>query len=356
MPKWSNKMTRLLNDILNEPIELTRTLAHTLGPGRGALDKAAAIIREARHVYITGIGSSWHAGMAVQSLFDAAGHPTQLVDASELLHYVALPPDAVLIALSRSGKSVEIVGLLDKALASGTRVIGITNTPDSPLAIRADAALLLEAAFDHNVSVTMYSALTLAGGLLATASAGSIDESLARSLEAALADVREAIPGWQQQRSRTDWLSPDAPTYFLARGGSLSSCYEARLLWEEAAKAPATAMSTGGFRHGPQEILVPGLRIGLWIDSSRMTRADLTLAADLRQRGAKVMLIGQGLPAEAADLVFDLPRIPTAWQFLIDNIPAQLAAEQLAHLRGVDCDSFVICPYIIETEDGLATR
>jgi glucosamine--fructose-6-phosphate aminotransferase (isomerizing) len=168
--------------------------------------------------------------------------------------------------------------------------------------------------------------------------------------------VLEALPGWQQQLSRTDWLSPDAPTYFLARGGSLSSCYEARLLWEEAAKAPATAMSTGGFRHGPQEILVPGLRIGLWIDSSRMTRADLTLAADLRQRGVRVMLMGQDLPAEAADLVFALPRIPPAWQFLIDNIPAQLAAEQLAHLRGVDCDSFVICPYIIEHEDGLATR
>jgi glucosamine--fructose-6-phosphate aminotransferase (isomerizing) len=99
-------MTRLLNDILNEPVELTRTLTHTLGPGRGALDQAAAIIRQARHVYITGIGSSWHSGMAVQSLFDAAAHPTQLVDASELLHYVALPPDGVLIALSRSGKSV----------------------------------------------------------------------------------------------------------------------------------------------------------------------------------------------------------------------------------------------------------
>ena len=166
--------TRLLNDILDEPIQLTRSLAHTLGPGRSALDQAAAIIRQARHIYITGIGSSWHAGMAVQSLFDAAGRPTQLVDASELLHYVAFPPDAVLIALSRSGKSVEIVGLLNKASAAGARVIGVTNTPDSPLATRADVALLLEAAFDHNVSVTMYSALTLVGGLLASASVGRL--------------------------------------------------------------------------------------------------------------------------------------------------------------------------------------
>jgi hypothetical protein len=65
------------------------------------------------------------------------------------------------------------------------------------------------------------------------------------------------------------------------------------------------------------------------------------------------MLIGQNLPAGAADLVLDLPPLPAAWQFLIDIIPAQLAAEQLARLRGEDCDSFRICPYIIEAEGGL---
>ena len=39
--------TRLLNDILDEPIQLTRSLAHTLGPGRSALDQAATITRQA---------------------------------------------------------------------------------------------------------------------------------------------------------------------------------------------------------------------------------------------------------------------------------------------------------------------
>jgi hypothetical protein len=65
------------------------------------------------------------------------------------------------------------------------------------------------------------------------------------------------------------------------------------------------------------------------------------------------MLIGQDLPANAADLMLPLPEVPAAWQFLVDIMPAQLVAERFARLRGVDCDAFRICPYIIVDEGGL---
>jgi len=65
------------------------------------------------------------------------------------------------------------------------------------------------------------------------------------------------------------------------------------------------------------------------------------------------MLIGQGLKKDAADLVFQLPEIPAAWQFLIDIIPAQLVAERLARLSGVDPDTFRYCSFIVEDEYGL---
>jgi glucosamine--fructose-6-phosphate aminotransferase (isomerizing) len=51
--------------------------------------------------------------------------------------------------------------------------------------------------------------------------------------------------------------------------------------------------------------------------------------------------------------VLRLPKIPCDWQFLIDVIPAQLAAERLARMSGVDCDSFRFCSYIVEDESGL---
>jgi glucosamine--fructose-6-phosphate aminotransferase (isomerizing) len=77
------------------------------------------------------------------------------------------------------------------------------------------------------------------------------------------------------------------------------------------------------------------------------------VARDLRRLGASVMLIGQDIPEDAGDLVFRLPEVPSEWQFLIDVIPAQLAAERMARLSGVDCDSFRLCSYIVEDEWGL---
>src|SRR4051812_42849839 len=107
--KKAAPMKELLKNILSEPAELRKSLAFTLGEGRAELTKAAGIVTAAKHVFITGIGSSWHAGMAVQALFERAGFPVHLADASELLHVVAIPAGSAVIALSRSGKSVEIV-------------------------------------------------------------------------------------------------------------------------------------------------------------------------------------------------------------------------------------------------------
>jgi hypothetical protein len=77
------------------------------------------------------------------------------------------------------------------------------------------------------------------------------------------------------------------------------------------------------------------------------------VARDLRHLGASVMLIGTTLPADAADLVLQLPPWPSGWQFLMDIIPAQLAAEALARISGVDCDEFRFASYVVEGDKGL---
>ena len=127
-------------------------------------------------------------------------------------------------------------------------------------------------------------------------------------------------------------------------------------MWEEGVKSPATSMGTGSFRHGPQEIVGKDVRFGLWIDGAKMREQDLAVGRDLRKLGARVMLIGQRLPDDAGDLVFQLPEIASDWQFLIDIIPAQLVAERLARLSGVDPDTFRLCSFVVEEESGLLPK
>jgi len=346
-------MTHFLQDILRQPEELQKTIDYLSGAGRGTLQEAANVVRSAHHIYLTGIGSSWHAAMGAAALFGMNGRPIYLQDAADLLHFATFPPDSAIIAISRTGRSIEIVQLLSKARESGATVIGVTNSADGPLALEARIPLIVPVKFDHGISVNTYSTLACAAGALAAAAVQSFDDPLAAKLHRAVAQCAEALPTWQEQIEHAPWLLPRAAYYFLSRGPSLGSCYEARLLWEEGVKSPATAMGSSSFRHGPQEIVESGSRFGIWIDGQQMRSQDLAVAHDLKRMGASVMLVGQRLASDDGDLVLEIPQIPEAWQFLIDIIPAQLAAERLAEISGVDSDSFRYCSYIVEDEYGL---
>lgn len=350
-------MTKFLNDILRQPDELRRTIAHLQGAsggaGHGALDGAVAAIRGARHVYLTGIGSSWHAALNVATMFHANVQPVYLQDAAELLNYANFPADSVVIIISRSGRSIEIVQLAERARAAGATVIGITNVPDGPLAKLAHLPLVIPSPLDHAISVVTYTTLALAAGILAANVVRKFDASLAARLNTAFDAAGKAIPAWQQQLANSAWCSPGATTYFLARGSSLGSAYETRLMWEEGVKLPATAMGSASFRHGPQEMIAKGRRFGIWLDGSQQREKDLALARDLRKLGASVMLIGQNVPPHFGDLVLGLPAIRPEWQFVIDIIPAQLAADRAAALNGVDCDMFRLCSFVVEDDGGL---
>jgi glucosamine--fructose-6-phosphate aminotransferase (isomerizing) len=329
-----------------------RTVDHLMGPGRTTLEHASSLVRAAQDVFITGIGASWNAALSAGTLLSLGGRPVYMQEAGELLHFAAIPPGSVIVALSRTGRSIEIVQLLAKAKDCGASVIGITNSADSPLAKESTVAIVVPAMLDHAISVNAYSTLLIAAGALA-ASATTGFASVADPLIRAVSGAGQCLEFWQQQMDGSSWLTTGASYYFLARGASLGTCNEARLLWEEGVKMPATAMSTSGFRHGPQEIVREGMRFCLWIDQVQMREQDLSVAHDLRELGASVMLIGEKLPKDAGDLVCQLPPSPLHWQFVVDVLPIQLAAERLSRLAGVDCDSFRICSYVVEDEHGL---
>ena len=362
--------TRFLQDIIRQPAEMQRTIHYLLGTGQNALQQATALIRSARNVFITGIGASWNVALSAGTLFDLGSRPVYMQEAGELLHFTPIPRGSVIITISRTGRSIEIIQLLAKAEASGATIIGITNSADSPLARQSAVAIVIPAMLDHAISVNAYSTLLIGASALSTLATSSLPTptlatsssvtssfaSIATSLLHTIGETGKCLPVWQEQLEESNWLADGETYYFLARGGSLGTCHEARLLWEEGVKMPATAMSTSSFRHGPQEIVRHGMRFCLWIDQAQMRDQDLSVANDLRELGASVMLIGEKLPRNAGDLVCQLPTSPPHWQFVVDILPVQLAAERLSRLSGVDCDSFRICSYVVEDEHGLLRK
>jgi len=344
--------THFLQDIYRQPTELRRAIARFTGPDGAVLSQAADLVRTSPNVFLTGIGASWNAALGAGALFSRRGHSVFTVEAAELLYFTAIPRGSVVIAISRTGRSIEIVQLMAKIRESGASLIGITNCADSPLAKQAAVAIIIPAPLDYAISVNTYSTLAAAVAALATFDANDFQDSCASFL-GALNAVEKSLPKWGEQLAASSWLAPKSTCYFLARGPSLATCCEARLLWEESVKSPATAMNTSGFRHGPQEIVVSGMRFCIWIDPSIMRVQDLAVADDLKKLGASVMLIGQKLAGNSEHLTLEIPEVHPNWQFVLDVLPIQLAAERLAGLSGVDCDTFRVCSYIVEDEHGL---
>lgn len=350
-----NSPTHFLEDIIRQRTEMPRTIDQLCGPGQKPLEQAASLIRGARDVFITGIGASWNAAQCAGALFCQDVRPVFTQEAGDLLHLATIPRSSVIVAISRTGRSIEIVQLLAKADASGATVVGITNSADSPLARESTLAIVVPAKLDYAISVNAYSSLAIAAGALASSVTAGF-ASVASFLSSTVARAGQCLELWQGQLEDSAWLSVDAAYYFLARGSSLGSCHQAQLMWEEAVKMPASAMRSSGFRHGPQEIVKQGMRFCLWIDQDQMREQDLAMAHDLKELGASVMLIGEKLPDNAGDLVCQLPTSPPRWQFAVDVLPIQLAAELLARLSGVDCDSFRICSYVVEDDYGLLRK
>jgi len=134
------------------------------------LEPALKILANCKgHVVITGLGKSGLVGAKIAATFASTGTPSFFLHSADALHgdSGALTPDAVLIAISNSGKTAEVCQIANMAKSWGNPVIAITAKSDSPLASSADA--LLNIAFEKeadplNLAPTTSTTLTLALG------------------------------------------------------------------------------------------------------------------------------------------------------------------------------------------------
>lgn len=340
-------MTQLLTDIRRQPAEVRNCLARHAGTSFSAFTAASQSLPPGCHVFVVGIGASYNAGHAVAAALCRAGRLATLADASEFQHRADLFPESRVLFLSRSGRSIELVNAASRCAASKMQTVAITNDPDSPLAARCSAHICLHVDFDRAVSIVTYSTLLLAGVLLAAACRNLDLHEVTAELCRAADATETMLGGWKDATAAVDLR----PVYFLGRGPDLASAMEGMLLWQEVVKSPATAMSTGSFRHGPQEVLRVPLTVVLWASAGQEAN-DSILVRDLARLGADVTVIGM-LPGAEAARVIGLPAAPSGFEPVFNCIPVQLLAEATAVRLGVDPDTLVFSSYIVEREGGL---
>jgi glucosamine--fructose-6-phosphate aminotransferase (isomerizing) len=308
---------------------------------------AAAIARASpRWIMIAGRGTSDHAAVYAQYLFEThLGLPTGLVKPSVTTVYGARLDwrDGLVLAISQSGQSPDVVAVVEAARRSSALTVAITNEPGSPLAAAAELALRIHAGRELAVPATKtyVTELAVVGAL---ANAIRPTPALADGLAALPDALRETIA-----RTR-DWLAgPGAlaveafavadRALLVSRGFNLATALELALKLKEVCGLFAEAYSTADFMHGPLVLAraeVPTLAIRP--DGLMGADVDATLAA-VAARGGQSTVFGGGETSgrpEALSLPQSLPEALTPLLFVV---PGQLLVEAVAAERGVNPDA-----------------
>lgn len=289
-----------------------------------------------RGVTLVARGSSDNAAIFGRYLIElAAGVPVSLAAPSLHTIYDSTPrlQGHLVVAVSQSGSTPEIVTVLQRCRAAGAVTVAITNQPDSALAAAAHATVPLAAGEERAVPATktfsaQVAAFAMIGEALGDAPFADQDwDRLPGAMQHALDDRQAAVA----QAAR---LLKASSLLMVARGLLYPVALEAALKCKESALVQAEGFSVADLRHGPIAVVGQTTAVIAFAAHGPGAQDVELLAREAAQLGATVVRVGT---AAAADLTLRMP-LPEALQALPAAVRAQQLALELALARGLDPD------------------
>ncbi|MGI8958489.1 MAG: SIS domain-containing protein [Bryobacteraceae bacterium] len=349
----------LVENILAQPEAIRAVAAYQFGKGKDALLASSALLRSRRRIILSGMGGSLSACIPLGHFLASKSVMAPVIETSELLYSYAptLDENSAVILVSRSGETVEVTKLLSILEERKAAVIGVTNIPGSTLASRSTQSVCVHSPPDQLVAIQTYTATLIVLLLLGAAFCDEFNANLRSELDA----LSNALSAWIPEcfKTSSSWesfLEAPSPLYLLGRGASLASVAAGVLVLHEVAKAPAVGMSAANFRHGPVEVVDEQFH-GIIFGSERNTAdLDAALVQDLGGMKADVRWIGP--PVNGRNLIPLCPwpaSVPDRFASVCEVIPLQIAAYQLAKIRGVIPGEFRHAPAVTVSETGFST-
>ena len=329
----------LIDEIREQPAVAERQLARLPAQLRPLM--AGLRRRPVDYVLIAARGTSDHAATYAQyALGSVACLPVALAAPSLVSRY-GTPPRlkrALVIGISQSGRSPDVVAVVEDARRQGAISVAITNDPASPLAVAAHYLLALEAGDEASIAATKtYTAELVVVAALAAAIGDPPIESwqalrrIPDALQAALDTQPRAAEAAATRAAMEDCV-------VLGRGYNLSTALEWALKLKELAYVRAHAYSTADFEHGPIASLPPGGDL-LAILASGPMRGDLAalLARLSSQRDARALAVAEA-PIDGIDTLAYGDHLPEWLSPIVAIVPGQLFAERLTAAKGLDAE------------------
>ena len=295
-------------------------------------------------VVLTGMGSSYAACYPAVNELAARGVLALHIDTAELLHFrtKVLTPSTVLVVVSQSGESAEVVRLAESLVERPDRptILSITNGLDNALAGRSDLRLDTRVGLERGPSTMTFAAsmaqlAAVAGAIAGDPTAGAIERARAASEEAATA-IEQVLDHAEVVVDRFTGAVRGRDTVVVLGRGPARAAAEMGALTLKESGVMAEAFSTAAFRHGPFELAGPSLAAIIIATELETRSLDLRLARDLVVAGAFVTVIGPNGEAPEDSLEVPIEAADRSLASAAALVPIQLLSWRLASELGRD--------------------
>jgi glucosamine--fructose-6-phosphate aminotransferase (isomerizing) len=329
----------LENEIFEQPQVIERLLNNEI---RNVREIAASLKGAFEYVVIAARGTSDNAARYAQYLFGGYNRLSVALATPSLFTLYRQPPklnNALVIGISQSGQSPDIVEVINEGNRQGRPTLAITNAETSPLAKAARYTIHLHAGTERAVAATKTYTSSLAALALLSSCLDS-DHQRVDALQQLPDDMQKTLRSLAPSLARVERYRYMSRCTVIGRGYNYATAFEVALKIKELTRTTAEPYSSADFRHGPIAMVRDGFPV-LVIAPSGDVYGDVDdLVQDLRRRDSELLLISDNVGLlEQANLPLPIPSGISEWLSPMTAVlPGQLFSLALARSKGLNPD------------------
>ncbi len=326
--------------MMKEIMDQKESVARAVNQSEEEIETIAKAIKAARGTFLVGCGTAHKACMAAEYFFSVvAEHHVNVTPASEFkLYHHFLRPESLLIVVSQSGETADVLEAMNVAKSKGAKVLSIVNVAGSSIDRAADYTLLINAGPERAVAATKSLVGQMAVLMLVSyALAGKLDEGKKLLLETSAMINDMLNPRYVERlRNLADRIKEKEDLYIIGKSWNYPMALESAIKIQEVSYIHAEGFAGGELKHGPIALIEEGTPCIVIMGNDEVTPDVLSNAVQLKARGALVIAIAP----ENNEIFDEWIKVPDAGsaQPLVNVIPIQVLAYELAVIRGKDPD------------------
>ena len=346
----------MLKEIYEQPKAIQDTYRGRLLADKGiikmaGIDQNLEKFLNANRIIIVACGTSWHAGLVAEYIFeDMARIPVEVEYASEFRYRnPVITEKDVLIAISQSGETADTLAAIKLAKEKGAFVFGVCNVVGSSIARETHAGAYTHAGPEIGVAstkafTTQITVLTLIALKLAqekgTLSQSKYHECLAE-LEAVPAKVEKALLSNPLVEEISQTYKDSSNCLYLGRGYNFPVALEGALKLKEISYIHAEGYPAAEMKHGPIALIDEQMPVVVIATKKGHYEKVVSNIQEIKSRKGKIIAVvteGDQTVKELADHVIEVPETSESLSPLLTTIPLQLLSYHIAVMRGCNVD------------------